>query len=208
MLDRLSTGVRMRMWNVEHSCVFCGEKDETRDHLYLACLYTYTVWMRIVGRVLGNGTTSDWSDTMTCLQSNTFSGMDYVLIRLAFQVTVYLIWRERNARRNRTSWMGTEQMSGMIDRTICYRILALKYGAAHKFVGLLQRWLEIYDWIGQCWLWSLSDLLYSAAIQSLSSPFVNDLHSYNKFDILSKKKKKKLHFSRFYTKTIRPKIKS
>ncbi|KAG5393051.1 hypothetical protein IGI04_023014 [Brassica rapa subsp. trilocularis] len=100
VLDRLSTGVRMRVWNVEQSCVFCGEKDETRDHMYFACPYMYTVWLRIVGRVLGSSITLDWNDTMTGLQGNTFSAMDYVLIRLAFQVTVYLIWRERNARRH------------------------------------------------------------------------------------------------------------
>ena len=90
----------MRVWNVEQSCVFCGEKDETRDHMYFACPYMYTVWLRIVGRVLGSSITLDWNDTMTGLQGNTFSAMDYVLIRLAFQVTVYLIWRERNARRH------------------------------------------------------------------------------------------------------------
>ncbi|RID72539.1 hypothetical protein BRARA_C04428 [Brassica rapa] len=97
------------------------------------------MWVDLKGPTLGNGTTPDWNDTMTFLQSNTFSGMDYVLIRLAFQVTVYLIWRERNACRHRISWMGTEHMSRLIDRTIRNRILALKYGTAHKSEGLLQR---------------------------------------------------------------------
>ncbi|KAG5406205.1 hypothetical protein IGI04_012324 [Brassica rapa subsp. trilocularis] len=58
---------------------------------------------------------------------------------------VYLIWRERNACRHRISWMGTEHMSRLIDRTIRNRILALKYGTAHNSKGLLQRWLAIYD---------------------------------------------------------------
>ena len=90
----------MRVWNVEQPCVFCGKNDETRDHLYFACPNTYTMWFPIVGRVLGNSITPDWNDTMTCLQGNTFSGMNYVLIRLSFQVTVYLIW-------HRISWLGT-----------------------------------------------------------------------------------------------------
>lgn len=146
-------------------------KDETRDHLYFVCPYTYTVWLRIAGGVLGNSITPDGNGTMTGLQGNTFSAMDYVLIRLAFQVTVYLIWRERNACRYQTSWIGTGQMCWQIDWTIRNRILALKYGATHKFEGLLRRWFAIYDWTGQWWhgsfIWSFTLCCYIANFLTL-----------------------------------------
>lgn len=80
MLDRLSTVVRMRMWNVEQACLFCVEKDETLDHMFFACPYTYTVWLKVAGGILGDSITPDWTDTMVTLQSNTFSSMDYVLL--------------------------------------------------------------------------------------------------------------------------------
>lgn len=51
--DRLSTGVRMRKWGIQQACVLCGEKDETRDHLFFACPYSYTVWDRVAGRRIG-----------------------------------------------------------------------------------------------------------------------------------------------------------
>ena len=41
--NRLSTGVRMRDWGVEQGCVYCGERNEDRDHLDFACPYTFTV---------------------------------------------------------------------------------------------------------------------------------------------------------------------
>lgn len=33
--DRLSTGVKMRAWGQIQGCLFCGEHEETRDHLFL-----------------------------------------------------------------------------------------------------------------------------------------------------------------------------
>ncbi|VVB02612.1 unnamed protein product [Arabis nemorensis] len=57
--NRLATGDRMRKWGFQQDCVFCGEKDETRDHILFACPYTYTVWERLIGRLLGPNTTPD-----------------------------------------------------------------------------------------------------------------------------------------------------
>ncbi|CAG7909079.1 unnamed protein product [Brassica rapa] len=33
--DRLSTGHRTSIWGQPQCCIFCGEPDETRDHLFL-----------------------------------------------------------------------------------------------------------------------------------------------------------------------------
>ena len=37
--NRLSTGDRMRFWGMIQGCTLCGERDETRDHLFFACPY-------------------------------------------------------------------------------------------------------------------------------------------------------------------------
>ncbi|CAG7905840.1 unnamed protein product [Brassica rapa] len=34
----------------EQGCVYCGEKDESRDHLFFSCPYTFTVWMNELRR--------------------------------------------------------------------------------------------------------------------------------------------------------------
>lgn len=41
--DRLSKGGRMCNWELTQPCLFCGEPVETRDHLYFACPYTYSL---------------------------------------------------------------------------------------------------------------------------------------------------------------------
>ena len=50
--DRLSTGTRMRVWGIEQGCLFCGERQEDRYHLYFTCPYTYTLWLRVLGSLL------------------------------------------------------------------------------------------------------------------------------------------------------------
>ena len=50
--DRLSTGSKMRAWGQVQCCVFCGEPDETRNHLFFACPYSYTLWLQVIGTLL------------------------------------------------------------------------------------------------------------------------------------------------------------
>lgn len=39
------TGDRMRQWRITQGCVFCGERNETRDHLFFACTYIHLYGM-------------------------------------------------------------------------------------------------------------------------------------------------------------------
>ncbi|KAF2597665.1 hypothetical protein F2Q68_00008803 [Brassica cretica] len=48
--DRLATGHRTSRWGQPQCCMFCGEPDETREHLYFACPYTYTLWLQVVDK--------------------------------------------------------------------------------------------------------------------------------------------------------------
>ena len=43
--DRLSTGSRMRTWGVIQGCTFCGEPEESRDHLFF-CLPIH-IWLMV-----------------------------------------------------------------------------------------------------------------------------------------------------------------
>ncbi|KAG5397436.1 hypothetical protein IGI04_019250 [Brassica rapa subsp. trilocularis] len=66
--NRLSTGDRMRVWGLQQECLLSGEKNETRDHLFFACPYSYTVWIRVTGRLFGTRITPDWQDTVAKIQ--------------------------------------------------------------------------------------------------------------------------------------------
>ncbi|XP_013713812.1 uncharacterized protein LOC106417576 [Brassica napus] len=143
--NRLSTGDRMRKWGIHQGCVLCGERDETRDHLFFACPYSYTVWDRLASRLVGRRINPDWHDMLRYTQAGTSNEMDMILIRLVFQAVVYHIWRERNTRRHQQGHQGAEQMIKTINRGIKNRISSLGYKAGHKFNGLLRRWFEVFD---------------------------------------------------------------
>ncbi|XP_056850861.1 uncharacterized protein LOC130500145 [Raphanus sativus] len=76
MKDRLSTGRRMRQWGVEQGCELCGERDETREHLFFACPYSYTVWEALAKGLLGRGINPDWDWTVQHLSDYHLSYME------------------------------------------------------------------------------------------------------------------------------------
>ncbi|XP_013668622.2 uncharacterized protein LOC106372911 [Brassica napus] len=102
--DRLSTGDRMKNWGIEQCCMLCGEKNETRDHMFFACPFSFTVWLNTAGKLFGNAITPDWNDTVSSLLQQAQTRIDHILRRMAFQTVIYSIWREHNSRRHGGVW--------------------------------------------------------------------------------------------------------
>lgn len=105
--NRLATGDRMRTWDIEQCCMLCGESDETRDHLFFACPYSFTVWMNTAGRLLGDGITPDWDESIATLLHPTHNRIDNVLGRMSFQTVLYAVWKEKNSRCHGGGWKST-----------------------------------------------------------------------------------------------------
>ena len=138
--NRLSTGDRTRAWGEVQVCRLCGEPDETRDHLFFACPYSYTVWTDLTGSLLPRPNPY-WSITINTLLSPRRNKVDSCLLRLAFQGSIYSLWRERNGRKHNNSWNSPAQLVRLLDRTIRNRISSLR-GRNPEFSSLLmQRWL-------------------------------------------------------------------
>lgn len=138
--NRLATGDRMRQWGVTQGCVFCGERDESRDHLFFACPFSYTVWDGLARPLLRARINPDWQLTLTQLQRFPVQRLDLILVKLLFQLVVYSLWRDRNARRHGTAFSSTDQMMRAIDKMMRNRIVSLCYRPESKYGGLLQRW--------------------------------------------------------------------
>ena len=133
-------------WCVAGVCsniALCGEIDETRDHLFFSCPFSYTVWDNIAGRLLSQRMSPDWSDTLLAIQHARFSPLDWILVRMVFEMTIYNVWKERNGRRHQKLWSTAAQITPLIDKTVRNRITSLKYGPSHKYAGLMQRWFTV-----------------------------------------------------------------
>lgn len=90
--DRLSTDIYTRASGIIEQCYICGEPDETHDHLFFACFYYLTLWIDIVGFILGQ---REWILTRL---SQIHNGMiftctpsaDVCLLKLALQATIHI----------------------------------------------------------------------------------------------------------------------
>lgn len=68
----------MRTLGIEQGCMLCGERNETRDHLFFACPYSSTVWINMTGKLFGEAISPDWVDTITMLLHSSHSRLDRV----------------------------------------------------------------------------------------------------------------------------------
>ncbi|CAN6840892.1 unnamed protein product [Brassica oleracea] len=118
----------MRQWRITQGCV---QRNETRDHLFFACPYTYTVWTNLTDKLLGRFITPDWNETVRSLLQTTHSQIDNILLRMLFQTALHDLWRERNSRRCGGARVSVEAMTRVIDNAIALA-LASELESANK----------------------------------------------------------------------------
>ena len=143
--DRLSTGHRTAQWGQAQYCLYCGEPDETRDHLFFACPYTFTLWLKVTGNLFGMDPDPDWDTTITRLLTGHYDRLTFILLRLVLQVTVYYIWRERNERLHNHVSKPVEHIARLVDKTVRNRITSTRYYSRPRLQGLMQRWFGAHD---------------------------------------------------------------
>lgn len=78
----------MRQWGMVQGCELCGERDEKIDHLFFARPYSYT-WNGLARQLVGNCVNPDWKQTVNRLQRMGGTGLNSILEKLLFQITVY-----------------------------------------------------------------------------------------------------------------------
>ena len=129
----LSTGDRMRAWDQVQGCLFCGEPNETRDHLYFACPHTYTIWLEVIVTLLGRPSDPDWEIMLQHLVTLRFEWLTYILLRLVFQAAIYIIWRERNDRKHGKKLRQANQLAKVIGKTLGIAYCQLDTGRSHTW---------------------------------------------------------------------------
>ncbi|XP_020259105.1 uncharacterized protein LOC109835548 [Asparagus officinalis] len=100
--NRLLTQDRLLMMGIiqSNSCCLClGAGPEDRDHLFFDCVYSQNVWNRVMCWLKFKWRSCSWSYLLdwfnNCLRGR---GFKKGIKRMAFSVTLYKIWCERNTR--------------------------------------------------------------------------------------------------------------
>ncbi|XP_048615516.1 uncharacterized protein LOC111213492 [Brassica napus] len=150
--DRLLTGHRTSQWGQPQRCLYCGEPDETRDHLFFAHhkktlliptdLPTDT---KVVGNLFCIDPDPDWDTTVERLQNGTYDRLTFILLRLVFQDSVYFIWIERNDRKHSNRAKSVEQLAKLIDKVVWNRLSSTHYFLKPKLKGIMCRWFEAHS---------------------------------------------------------------
>ncbi|KAF8047191.1 hypothetical protein N665_3155s0004 [Sinapis alba] len=82
------------------TCTLCNSSIETRNHLFFQCSYSESIWSNLTRNLLLHDYSNVWSLVLQRLTDSSLEGTRQFLVRMAFQSTVYMIWRERNGRRH------------------------------------------------------------------------------------------------------------
>lgn len=91
--NRLPTRDRMIGWGlrVDEKCLLYNSGQESRDHLYFACNYSFDLW-QIVARRLQLVPTRDWQGLIQQMITTPPPQYQRLLIRLVWQASVYWLW--------------------------------------------------------------------------------------------------------------------
>ncbi|XP_013624393.1 PREDICTED: uncharacterized protein LOC106330483 [Brassica oleracea var. oleracea] len=129
LLRRLPTRDRLRRWglNVPDTCVLCQVAVETHHHLFFECGFSETIWAYFAAKVWPNPpldlhSAAAWIN----MARNNFSPQARCIIKLVFQSSIYLIWKERNLRIFTSTSSTTNTVHSAVDRKIRDQLLSIQ----------------------------------------------------------------------------------
>ena len=146
LLRRMPTRDRLRRWgmDVPSVCVLCSTSSETHHHLFFECEYPSTLWQAFASQIWTNPPNDLHSAASWILQLSRQSNANAIrLIKLIFQASIYLLWKERNARIFTAVSTQPRIIHHALDRLLWDRLLSIK-AASPPAQSPLQFYLSIY----------------------------------------------------------------
>lgn len=128
LLRRLPTKDRLRRWglNVPAECVLCSSALETHHHLFFECTFSSAIWQGFASQIRTNPPADLHAAAAWILSSSSqISREEVTLFKLIFQSTIYLIWKERNARIFSSVSTSSSGIHLSLDRLLRDRLLSL-----------------------------------------------------------------------------------
>lgn len=143
VLDRCPTKDRMASWGlgVDRGCVLCNIAQESRDHLFFNCPFTWDIWESLTHRSPIN-TPSNWQDVLSTLKLTAMTKPWRLLTLLSWQAVIYFTWSERNSRIHRSTFRQTLAIKKDIDKAIRLKIAAMRPVDPSLSSAMYQAWVS------------------------------------------------------------------
>lgn len=135
LLRRLPTRDRLRRWgmNVPAACVLCSNGLESHHHLFFECEYSHSIWNSFASQIWEQPPLDLHSVAAWIVPQRSPSNANAnALIKLIFQSSIYLLWKERNARIFTNISSPSHTIHLALDRLICDRLLSLPLKASTR----------------------------------------------------------------------------
>lgn len=140
--DRLSTLDRIAKWSqgTVTTCVLCTSGTESREHLFFECCYSAQMWEKAVKGIMGSCYTNVWSEIMELIIDRNKEKKWLFCIRYAFQLVLYVVWRELNKVRHGDKLLPLSVVQRMIDKGIRNKISVLRRKEVKGMDEMMQFW--------------------------------------------------------------------
>lgn len=128
ILDRCPTRNRLISWGLQSdpTCLLCNREPESRDHLFFCCDYSFSVWGTLARNLNLLLPSNSWNDTLEALINLNGDRHLRFLITLAWQASIYELWRERNNMLHRKVYRSSSAILSSIKAVIKNRISSFR----------------------------------------------------------------------------------
>ena len=141
--NRLPTRDRMISWGIQVSglCLLCNTNDETRNHLYWGCDYSFELWSLVAGRCRALPERI-WEESILQMVSLPPPQSTRSLTLLGWQATIYWIWNERNQRLHANKYRSVDTLFSVIDHQIRNKIQSFRQENPARSSSMMQQWIR------------------------------------------------------------------
>lgn len=141
--NRIPTRDRLIGWGLQVPplCLLCNTVDESRDHIYWDCTFSFDVWSAVAGRCRLRSD-RNWERSLEQMISLLKSSIATSLTLLGWQATMYWIWNERNTRLHNNRFRSVDALFSLIDHQIRNKIQSFRETNPRKASAMMQLWIR------------------------------------------------------------------
>uniref|UniRef100_A0A1J3HRV0 Reverse transcriptase zinc-binding domain-containing protein n=1 Tax=Noccaea caerulescens TaxID=107243 RepID=A0A1J3HRV0_NOCCA len=146
--NRMHTRDRLISWGLSVSplCLLCNAQHENRQHLFFDCAFTAEIWRSYVAAANLSPPTL-FEDLLRWIVKPSNDKNLNRIMRLLFQATIYLIWKERNTRLHDNTSRSPSSIKVVINQLMRCKLDPLSRAQPNtpSTISLLTTWFTIFQ---------------------------------------------------------------
>lgn len=142
--NRLPTRDRLLSWGLQTDdrCLLCNAAQETRDHIFFSCTFSFDLWLKVTRR-LDLLPQRSWDDTIMQMTSLPPPQWKRNLDLQAWQSTMHWLWNERNTRMHASTFRSTDCLFRLLDQQLRNKLQSFRDSNPTKSSLMMQSWFRV-----------------------------------------------------------------